>query len=308
MRTSTITLLSLLLVSACIGTDYEDDPKDSAILTDVEAINLMIGQSATIQAQYWYNMWVSEEVVLVWHSNNPEIATVDQAGLVKGVGKGQTSIVITYPGEDTVSVAVSVVETSLDVARVEVTSNGTSLDLGETLQLTAQAYTLTDDPLNGLPVTWFSSNEAHATVDATGLVTALTEGEVDITATIEGVQSPPYRLMLGLQARVGTFQESGSYKAIGTATLFINGSDQLTLNFSSDFETSFALGTFVYLANSTSGTVVRAQGFEIAEVTSNGAKTYNISALYPSVGLDDYQYVILLCKPASITFGFADLN
>ena len=80
------------------------------------------------------------------------------------------------------------------------------------------------------------------------------------------------------------------------------------LYLSEDFETSFALGTFIYLANSTDGTAVRAQGVEIAEIKDNGAKEFNVSQIDPSIQLDDFRYVIILCKPASITFGYADLN
>ncbi|VXD11871.1 Ig-like domain-containing protein [Marinoscillum sp. 108] len=309
MRYREMYLLCLLSLASCIGTDFIDDPKDAAILTEVTSISLKVGETVQIEATYYYNMWVAkEDAELIWQSNDRSVASVDQSGKVTAVGKGQTKIQISYANEETVTVDVTVVENTDDVARVQITAPGSSLMINETIQLTARAFTMDDVEVTDKPVIWTSSNETLATVNSSGLVTAHANGIVSITAEIEDVKSPPFQLMIGTQARSGVFEGSGSYKAVGTVTLFIDDNDQLILTFSADFETSFALGTFVYLANSTSGTVVRSQGLEIAEVTTNGAKTYNVSLVNSSVGLNDYNYVILLCKPASITFGSAALN
>jgi hypothetical protein len=80
------------------------------------------------------------------------------------------------------------------------------------------------------------------------------------------------------------------------------------LEFSDDFKTSYALGTFVYLSNSTVGSTTFSSGFEITQITEDGSKRFDIWALDPSVELYDYQYVVILCKPARITFGYAELN
>jgi hypothetical protein len=53
---------------------------------------------------------------------------------------------------------------------------------------------------------------------------------------------------------------------------------------------------------------VRASGLEVAQISTNGAKTFDITAIRPATGLFDYQYVIILCKPASLTFGYAELK
>ena len=155
---------------------------------------------------------------------------------------------------------------------------------------------------------WTVSDETVATIDQDGLLTGIGDGRLDVMATVAGVSSEPLPIMVGLQARTGTLQGVGSYQAIGTATLYVNENEELMLELSDNFTTSFALGTFAYLANSTDGSVVRAQGLEIAEIKENGGKLYNVSAINPDVELYDYRYVIILCKPASITFGYADLN
>jgi hypothetical protein len=83
---------------------------------------------------------------------------------------------------------------------------------------------------------------------------------------------------------------------------------QLILDLGANFRTSFALGTYIYLANSTNAGNVRSAGLEVAQIRENGAQTFNISALNRNVGLFDYRYVVILCKPATVTFGYADLN
>jgi hypothetical protein len=82
----------------------------------------------------------------------------------------------------------------------------------------------------------------------------------------------------------------------------------IILELSSNFETSFALGTFIYMANVTNGSQVRSSGLEVAQITTNGAKSFNLTAINPGIKLTDYTYVIILCKPATVTFGYAQLN
>jgi hypothetical protein len=80
------------------------------------------------------------------------------------------------------------------------------------------------------------------------------------------------------------------------------------LELASDFETEFALGTFVYLSNSISGSATAANGLEIAGISTNGFKLFNVSSIDPEVGIDTYAMVIILCKPASLTFGHATMQ
>lgn len=58
------------------------------------------------------------------------------------------------------------------------------------VRLAATPRDVFSNPLTGRIVTWASSNEAVATVDDTGLVTAVAAGSCNITATCEGVTSP----------------------------------------------------------------------------------------------------------------------
>ncbi len=310
MKNHSYLLIFLLLQVGCVGTDLENDPKDSAIMVDVTFVTMTIGEMEQLTASYWFNMWVEDdEVDINWLSSNPAIAIIDQTGLISAIEKGQTSVLCFVPGEDTMSISVNVVEDVNDVAKVVVTGDSKSVKLGETLQLVAQGFNTEDVKVqsnNG--IVWNSSDVSIASVSDSGLVTALSDGLITITATIDGIVSEPYPLIVGFVARLGVFMDANGYNTSGMATLFIDSSGDLILELSSDFQTSFALGTFLYMANSTTGSVVGAQGLEVSEISGNGGATFNLSQIDSNITIDDYQYVILLCKPFSITFGSAELN
>jgi hypothetical protein len=74
------------------------------------------------------------------------------------------------------------------VASVVVTPDATTLvSLGETVQLTASAQDASGNAISGKTFTWSSSDDGLATVSSSGLVTAVANGSVTITATTDGV-------------------------------------------------------------------------------------------------------------------------
>ncbi|GMU59569.1 MAG: hypothetical protein AMXMBFR34_13320 [Myxococcaceae bacterium] len=79
----------------------------------------------------------------------------------------------------------------VQVATVEVTPATVSLTAGQTQQLTAVAKDSTGATLSGRTFTWASSATGVATVDATGLVSAVAGGMANLTASTGGVTSSP---------------------------------------------------------------------------------------------------------------------
>jgi hypothetical protein len=229
-----------------------------------------------------------------------------QQGIITALSGGQAVIIVSFNSTQR-QIAINVVSDQDQIATVVISSPGnqTSLQPNEMVALTAQVKNINGDILTGRTIEWFSENSTIASVNEQGIVTGVGSGMVDIHAKAEGIKSNILTFSAG-GGRSGMFVSSGGYKAIGTASLS-TVNEKLILEFSSTFETSFALGTFVYLANSTNGSQVRASGLEIAQITTNGAKTFDISAISPTTGLFDYKYVIILCKPATVTFGYAEL-
>ena len=118
-----------------------------------------------------------------WAAPASGIVTIDAQGVVTAVASGSETISATSEGvHGTTVISVS----AIPVARVDVTPTSTSISPGQTSQLTATAFDASGNVLVR-SVTWTSSNNAVATVSATGLVTAVAAGTVTISATIGGV-------------------------------------------------------------------------------------------------------------------------
>ena len=120
---------------------------------------------------------------LNWTSSNPAAATVDDNGLVTAVGNG--TAVIKAESTDGTGISASCTVTVIDPSKIPVSSitldkTALSLEAMETYQLTASV-----SPANvaNKALIWTSSNEAVATVDSNGQVTAVAKGTVTITAT-----------------------------------------------------------------------------------------------------------------------------
>ncbi|MGJ8681357.1 Ig-like domain-containing protein [Paraglaciecola sp.] len=115
-----------------------------------------------------------------WATSDVTVASVDQNGLVTGNGAGTATI--TASTEEGVLVAEHDVEVlTVQATSVELNQQSAHLALNETLKLNAS---ITPNNTTLKTVTWSSSNEAVATVDQKGLVTAISAGNADITATV----------------------------------------------------------------------------------------------------------------------------
>jgi uncharacterized protein YjdB len=123
---------------------------------------------------------------LTWSSSNAAIATVNAAGLVTAVAAGSAQIIATSEGVNgSATLAVSAAPPP-PVASVSVSLGSTSLNTGQTTQATATTRDANNNVLTGRTVTWSSTNTAVATVNGSGLVTAVAAGSAQITATSEG--------------------------------------------------------------------------------------------------------------------------
>ena len=120
---------------------------------------------------------------VAWSSSNTAVATVNQAGLVTGVGPGSATITATSEGK---SGTATVTVTQAPVATVTIQPPSASVTAGKTSQLTATLKDANGNTLTGRSIAWSSSNTNVATVSSTGLVTALAVGTTVITAASEG--------------------------------------------------------------------------------------------------------------------------
>ena len=126
------------------------------------------------------NARVMAGATVTWTSSASSVATVDASGLVTAVGNG-TATITASAGSASGSAVVTVTQS---VASVEVSPATAPLTaLGETVQLTAEAFDGNGHAVAGAEFSWESSDAGVATVDASGLVTAVGNGTATITAT-----------------------------------------------------------------------------------------------------------------------------
>jgi beta-glucanase (GH16 family)/uncharacterized protein YjdB len=120
---------------------------------------------------------------LKWTSSDETIASVDSNGLVTTKIDGKVQITATATDGSNIKISCSI--TVLPIKPTAITLNSTSQTLKVKESFTLQADIL---PVNAKDktVTWSSDNDAVATVDSTGKVTAKSEGTAMISATANG--------------------------------------------------------------------------------------------------------------------------
>ncbi|MEW5916193.1 MAG: Ig-like domain-containing protein, partial [Gemmatimonadota bacterium] len=120
---------------------------------------------------------------IVWTTSDPAIATVSSTGEAIGLAVGSARIRATV--EDKFAEAILVVR-PVPVSRVITTPNQIVLQPGQTSQLTVTLTDASGNILSGRSITYSSSAPAIATVSATGVITAVSEGSATIEAASEG--------------------------------------------------------------------------------------------------------------------------
>lgn len=117
-----------------------------------------------------------------WSSSNEQVATVDNNGLVTAVGAGEAVITATAQNGASAScgVVVFVFAESVSITKDhESCLDGLKLYIGNNIELSADVSPIS---ANRKDIRWESSNTNVATVDANGVVTAVSEGTAVISA------------------------------------------------------------------------------------------------------------------------------
>ena len=141
--------------------------------------SVIIGETVQLEADVAAVSGASLDVT--WSSSDETVATVDQDGLVTGVTLGAATITATSVATPSVSGSSELTVTDVPaVTGVTLDPPTLELELGESATLTPGV-----DAVGGADesVTWASSDDTVATVDADGVVTAVAVGTATITAT-----------------------------------------------------------------------------------------------------------------------------
>lgn len=169
--------------TASAGTDLRERVQ-TVELTPPSA-DIEIGQTLNLTAT---TLGPANEVLtgrtIEWSSTDPGVATVSGSGVVTAVALGSTTIQATSEGATGLA-AINVVDASVATVTVEPVS--VTVPLNGTADFTATARTAGGAVISNAVVTWSSSDESTATVDANGRATGVGGGTADIIATVDGV-------------------------------------------------------------------------------------------------------------------------
>jgi hypothetical protein len=138
------------------------------------------------------NMYVGDEEQLtaspvgenfVWSSDNEEVASVSQTGLVKAISEGFSSIVV-KSANDEVKIDVRI-RIFVPLTDISLPNTSMKLYIGDVAQI--WAYSVPDNA-SDVTFAWRSENPEVATVDKNGIVTAVSNGIADIIVSYGSIE------------------------------------------------------------------------------------------------------------------------
>jgi len=156
-------------------------PVTGVSVTPTSAVLNSIGETAILSANVTPKNATIKNVI--WSSSNSAVALVSSSGVVTALAEGMVTITATtvhggYKATSSVTVSPS---TDIPVTGVNVTPTSVTINsIGGTTKLIA-----TVEPTNATnkSLTWSSSNTSAATVNSSGIVTAVADGNSTITVT-----------------------------------------------------------------------------------------------------------------------------
>jgi uncharacterized protein YjdB len=229
---------------------------------------------------------------IAWTSSNSAVASIDGAGNVTAISAGTTLISASSEGK---SASATLTVIPAPVATVTVTLAQSTVPVGSATQATV---TLRDT--RGLVVTdrnvvWSSSNQAVATVNASGGVTTVAPGTVEIVATSEGqagtaaliVVPPPVATVTvalslttvnvgGTSLATAVLRDAQGAALAGRTVTWTSSAPSVAQVSASGAITTFAPGTAIITATSegqAGAATLTVQQIPVASVTISGPGT-----------------------------------
>jgi len=184
--------LTLLWVASCEKPLTVTGPNSSVaqLVVTPKVVTLQQNQLQDFTAVGFTTTGDTAQIGVTWSATGGTIDTSSNGkrhyGHYKNANCGTFKVAASSnPGNrsDTATVTVAC---QTPVASVTVVPASASVQVGQTVQLTATPLDANGNALSGRVITWASSNASIALVDATGLVTGVGGGSATITATSEG--------------------------------------------------------------------------------------------------------------------------
>ena len=260
----------------------------SGVTLNKTALTLNIGANETLTATVAPADATNKKVT--WKSSDAAVASVDANGKVTGVKAGEATITVTTEdGGKTATCKVTVKPNLVS----EITLAALAIYVGESKAITA---TVKPDDATNKELTWKSSNETVATVDATGKVTGKKIGTATITATARdgsGVSGSCTVTVLSPVKKVTvtpatlTLGKNKSYILKATVEVFGSGTDTGVTWTSSDTTIATVDATGKVTTTDKTGTVTITATSK-ADPAKKGTCTVKVSGDQTDIDFGDY--------------------
>lgn len=151
--------------------------KVEEIRLNTQSLKITIGSNAQLTATVLPDNATNKS--LLWSSEDEDIATVSQNGVVEGVGVGKTKITAT---SGDVAVSCEVIIESIKVTGISLSNTNVSIEVNDIVEL--EAIILPENATNKT-VLWSSQDNSIAKIDQNGVITGIKAGNTTVTASTE---------------------------------------------------------------------------------------------------------------------------
>lgn len=141
---------------------------------------LLKGNTVTLQPEFEPENTTDDKTV-IWTSDNQEVATVNEDGMVFGIKEGTANITATV-GIFTAATTVTVKE--IHLTGIKLQTELTEILKGQAVDLKKYLVYQPENTTDSKVATWTSSDEEIAVVDANGVLKAIKAGTVTITVNV----------------------------------------------------------------------------------------------------------------------------
>ena len=175
-------LTSILILSSCIAEDIVDDfvPEEIRITSTLDAI--VTGNTAQINASYFNNIGVTEDIDISWTSSNPNVLSIDSEGNIQAQMAGEATITATS-GISFDEIQITVLEENDEVVIVDELKESSGNVATTTFYDLTGDFTLSEVEGGGLDLS-FASNY-NADTGLPGLYVYLTNNPNSIANALE---------------------------------------------------------------------------------------------------------------------------
>jgi trimeric autotransporter adhesin len=177
----------LAIVGAITGCEDAKFPYLTSVAVSPGTASVQTGATQQFTAQGTFSNGATRDLtsLVTWTSSSPSVASIVAGGLATAQTPGSSTIMASFiqPGS-TVSGTATLTVTAPTLTSIQVSPGTASVGVGATQQFTAQG-TFSNGTTRDITseVTWTSSSPSVASIVATGLATAHSQGSSTITAS-----------------------------------------------------------------------------------------------------------------------------